>query len=90
MQSDPIGLYGGMNTYDYVGNNPIMFMDPTGLDREIIFWSPLPQLKSMFGHVSSRGPNAGVNIAIGTLPASFQPNLFDSDAVGSVNWYSAL
>src|SRR5207253_7804275 len=33
ISEDPIGLRGGVNFYAYVGNDPLRYMDPLGLDK---------------------------------------------------------
>jgi RHS repeat-associated protein len=57
MQSDPIGLAGGINTFAYVGGDPLQFTDPRGLN---------PVGEAIGGAIGTWGGRAG-GAAVGTL-----------------------
>ncbi len=84
---DPIGELGGINLYQFVGNNPVNFIDPLGLDLFVVTESGLIQHQYLFGDnddgtfwYTDFGPEGGgLNRIYGPGDTRFGPNMHPND-----------
>jgi uncharacterized protein RhaS with RHS repeats len=60
LNRDPIGLAGGMNLYGYVGNNPISFVDPLGLETAVVIETWRDGSINFLGHAAIATTGEGV------------------------------
>jgi len=72
LNEDPLGLSVAVNNYSAVGNNPIRYSDPTGLDYNLNY-DPKTNTLIVTATIGIYGPNAS-----GQLASSWQKSANDA------------
>ena len=89
LQSDPIGLAGGLDTYGYVGGNPVSYVDPLGLDGIGSWTYPAGPMRDQYNENLGNGGgpdffqlSATMYVLSFSVTLSRSGNLFQSFGVG--------
>jgi RHS repeat-associated protein len=80
LQTDPIGYAGGMNLHAYVGNDPVNFRDPSGLEEEPITATGR-RLCPLGASVTSNGGCTQTNKDM--IPTAWQPTFYTTMPPGT-------
>ena len=86
LSRDPFGETGGINLYQFVGNNPINYIDPLGLLIELYGGATVGSFRHSFIKLTPDNPSDFPNVPMQTGPDGKQFFTIEGEP-GWVDWY---